>query len=179
MNLPVLLASAAREHGTGPGGYGLYAALAALGALLGALASSMRRTPRLRWIVVSGVAYGALTVTAGLLPWYSVFLCSLIAIGWARLAFATAAETLTQLSTNYAVRGRVMSIYMLILFGGQAVGAILVGAIADAFGLTVGFLTAGLTPIVAGATIAILIRARRAPRHAFGDEGRTGNREER
>ena len=47
---------------------------------------------------------------------------ALAGIGIARLLFAAAAESMTQLSTNLGIRGRVMSFYLMVVIGGQAAG---------------------------------------------------------
>ncbi|QEO15428.1 MFS transporter [Agromyces intestinalis] len=154
MNLPVLLAAAADDrYATGAAGYGLYSSLAALGAFAGALASARRRTVRLRGLVAAAVVYGLVTAFAGLAPWYGAFLAALVGLGVARLLFATGAEAMTQLSTNLAIRGRVMSFYLMVLLGGQAVGGVLIGWICERFGPQTGFVVAGAVPAIAALVI--------------------------
>lgn len=161
MNLPVLFtASADTSYGTGAAGYGLYSSLAAAGALVGALVSTRRKRLRLRAIVISVVIYGAVTVIAGVAPLYAIFLGSLIGIGISRLAFATAAESLTQLSTNLGIRGRVMSFYILVNVGGQAAGGLIIGWVAQNLGAAAGFLVAGGVPLVAALVVAIILGRR-------------------
>ncbi|UOE45741.1 MFS transporter [Agromyces larvae] len=154
MNLPVLLAAAADDrYATGAAGYGLYSSLAALGAFAGALASARRRTVRLRGLVAAAAVYGLVTAFAGVAPWYGAFLAALVGLGVARLLFATGAEAMTQLSTNLAIRGRVMSFYLMVLLGGQAVGGVLIGWICERFGPQTGFVVAGAVPAIAALVI--------------------------
>jgi len=159
MNLPVLLASAADDtFGTGATGYGLYNSLCAAGAFLGAILSSRRRSLRL-WDVVGFTAlYGAVTMLAGWDGWYPIFLSALVGIGVSRLLFAMSAEALTQLSTNPAIRGRVVSFYIMVLMGGQAAGGVIMGWIAENLGGQLAFLIAGAAPLlcalVLGASLA-------------------------
>ncbi len=161
MSLPVLFtASANTTYGTGAAGYGLYSSLAAAGALAGALLSSRRKRLRLRAIVIGVVIYGAITVVAGLAPLYAVFLGALLGIGITRVTFATAAESLTQLSTNLGIRGRVMSFYIMVNVGGQAAGGLIVGWIAQNLGAQAAFLVAGGVPLVAGLVIALILGRR-------------------
>ncbi len=160
MNLPVLFTASADEtYGTGATGYGLYSSLAALGALIGAVLSTRRRVLRLRTIVLATMLYGAVTAFAGIAPTYGLFLGAVVAIGISRLTFATAAESLTQLSTNMAIRGRVMSFYLMTVTGGQALGGLIIGSIAETAGVTTAFLVAGGAPLLAG-TIACVALAR-------------------
>lgn len=161
MNLPVLFtASANSTYHTGAAGYGLYSSLAAAGALTGALLSTRRRQLRLRGIVIGVILYGAVTAVAGVAPLYLVFLGALVGIGISRLAFATASESLTQLSTNLGIRGRVMSFYILVNVGGQAAGGLIIGWIAQNLGAQSAFLVAGGVPAVAGLVVAIILGRR-------------------
>ncbi|MCS0499029.1 MFS transporter [Protaetiibacter mangrovi] len=161
MNLPVLLAAAADDtYGTGATGYGLYNSLCAGGAFLGAILSSRRRSLRLRDVVGFALLYGGITMLAGWDGWYPVFLSALVGIGVSRLLFAMSAEALTQLSTNPAIRGRVVSFYIMVLMGGQAAGGVVMGAIAEAFGGRVAFLVAGAVPVLVAAIVGLVLARR-------------------
>jgi MFS family permease len=161
MNLPVLFtASANGTYQTGAAGYGLYSSLAAAGALAGALLSTRRRSLRLRAIVIAVVVYGAVTALAGVAPLYPVFLGALVGIGITRIAFATASESLTQLSTNLGIRGRVMSFYIMVNVGGQAAGGVIIGWIAQNLGAQPAFLVAGGVPAAAGLVVAVILARR-------------------
>ncbi|CAN5341955.1 MFS transporter [soil metagenome] len=160
MSRPVLFTSSADSFGTGAVGYGLYSSLAALGALTGALLSSMRRAVRLRSLVIAVILYGGVTAFAGVAPGYPLFLGAVIGIGLSRLIFATAAESITQLSTNMAIRGRVMSFYIMVMIGGQAIGGLTMGFIAEHFGTRIAFLVAGSVPALAGITVGLILAHR-------------------
>ncbi|PJJ71618.1 putative MFS family arabinose efflux permease [Diaminobutyricimonas aerilata] len=158
MSLPSLLAGMAdRVYYTGATGYGLYNSLVAVGALTGALLSTRRMNLRLRSIVIAAFCYGALQMTAGLVPLVAVFLPLLIGVGMARLLFATAAESMTQLSTNLAIRGRVMSFYILVLVGGQAIGGPLLGWLAEHYGPRLALVISGAVPAVAAIVIGLVL----------------------
>ncbi|MEY2847473.1 MAG: hypothetical protein RI885_138, partial [Actinomycetota bacterium] len=166
MTLPVLLTAMADDvYRSGATGYGLYSSLAALGALAGAILSTRRTVVRLRTIVTAAIVYGIVTAVAGLTSSVAVFAVALVGIGLSRLLFATAAESMTQLSSNLGIRGRVMSLYITVLLGGQAVGGVLMGWIAETWGARTAFTLAGVVPAFAAITIAILLarvgRARR------------------
>jgi MFS family permease len=59
-----------------------------------------------------------------------------------------------------AIRGRVMSIYIMVMVGGQALGGVLMGWIAEHLGATIAFAVAGLMPALAGVTVAIILAHR-------------------
>ena len=149
MNLPVLLTTVASEtYRSGAAGYGLYSSLAALGAFLGAVLSARRRRARLRTIVTLTAAFGIMLIAAGSVPWYAGFLAALVGLGITRVLFATSAQALTQLSSADDNRGRVISLYLMVLLGGQAVGALILGWVCDQWGATAGFIVAGSGPLV-------------------------------
>lgn len=158
MNLPVMLVAFADHiYESGAAGYGLYSSAAALGALVGAIASTRRMAYRLRSIVAAAGFFGLAIVASGIAPVVSVFLLCLIAIGFTRLLFATAAESIVQMSTNRVIRGRVMAIYAMVVLGGQAIGGPLMGWLAELWGVRAAMVFSGIVPAVAAIVIAILL----------------------
>jgi MFS family permease len=158
MTLPVLLvAFADNVYQTGAAGYGLYSSAAAVGALTGAVLSTRRMNVRLRTIMFAAGLFGLALVLAGNSPWEPLFLVFLVGIGVTRLLFATGAESIVQLSTNRAIRGRVMSLYSMVMLGGQALGGPVSGAIADRFGVQTAMTVAGVMPAIAAIVIAVVL----------------------
>ena len=158
MSLPVLLTAMANDvYRTGAAGYGAYSSLAAVGAFLGAVLSTRRTSLRLRTIVGSAVVFGVITAAVGFLPSAGVFAIALVGVGLSRLLFATGAESLTQLSSNTSIRGRVMSLYIMVLLGGQAIGGPLMGYLAEEFGARTAFAVSGLVPATAAIAIALVL----------------------
>ncbi|WP_439564904.1 MFS transporter [Microcella sp.] len=158
MSLPVILTGMANEvYESGSTGYGLYSSLVAIGALTGALVSTRMRTLRLRTIVAAMLVYGVLQALAGLAPWYGAFLALLVGVGLARLVYAIMADSLVQLSCNPGIRGRVMSFYVIIMVGGQALGGPLMGGVAEVLGPSTALIISGTVPAVAAIIIGMLI----------------------
>lgn len=158
MSLPVILTGMANEvYESGSTGYGLYTSLVAVGALTGALLSTRLRTLRLRTIVGAMFAYGTLQALAGLAPWYAAFLAVLVGIGIFRLIYAIMADSLVQLSCNPGIRGRVMSFYVIIMVGGQALGGPLMGGLAELLGPQTALVISGAMPALAAVVIGVLI----------------------
>jgi MFS family permease len=187
MPLPALLAGMAdREYDTGATGYGLYNSLVAVGALTGALMSTRRSSLRLRTIVLGAMLYGLLQTLAGLAPFYPMFLALLVSMGLSRLLYSTAAETMVQLSSNLAIRGRVMSFWVLVIVGGQAIGGPLIGWLAEHLGPRPAMVISGGVPAVAALVIALVlarsgrltvtVRARRGSWVAIVPRARTKQR---
>ena len=168
MNLSVLLAAAANDiHHTGAAGYGLYNSLCAVGAFIGAILSSRRMTLRLRDVIVFAGLYGAVTLLAGWDGWYPLFLSALVGIGVSRLLFAMTGESLTQLSTNPGIRGRVISLYIMVLMGGQAAGGIIMGWIAEHWGGQMAFVIAGSVPLLTAIIVGAIVASRHEMRIQF------------
>jgi MFS family permease len=160
LNMPVILtAFADHEFRTGVGGYSLFNSLSAVGALAGALISARRREKlRLRALVGSLGALAVAIVVASLAPSVWVFGALLVLIGLSTLLFLTGANSLVQMTALPALRGRVMSVYLLVLLGGQALGGPSVGWLIDQVGarpaMTLCGAVLGLVTLVAGLAMA-------------------------
>lgn len=165
LTMPVLLSAfASKVYDVGAGGYGVFNSAVAIGALVGALLSTRRATVRLRTIVGGVFWTGILLVVSGSIPVIAPFTVALVAVGMSQLLFQTASNSLVQLSSNVAIRGRVMSLYVLVLLGGQAIGGPLMGQIVDHFGAHVGMVVAGGVPAAAAAVVGLVL-ARRGGLH--------------
>ncbi|WJX99808.1 MFS transporter [Curtobacterium sp. 458] len=165
LTMPVLLSAFASEvYDVGAGGYGVFNSAVAIGALAGALLSTRRAVVRLRTIVGGVFWTGVLLVVTGAVPVIAPFTVALVAVGMSQLLFMTASNSLVQLSSNVAIRGRVMSLYVLVLLGGQAIGGPIMGQVVDHFGAHVGMVVAGGVPAVAAAVVGLVL-ARRGGLH--------------
>ncbi|MFB2598258.1 MFS transporter [Herbiconiux sp. P17] len=160
-NMPVILAAYASEvFDAGPGGYGLFNTLVAVGALTGALLSTRRRVVRLRTVIGLAGVYGLLQAASGWMPSEYLFGAALVLVGFGWLMFITCANALVQMSSNTAIRGRVMSLYVLVLLGGQSIGGPAMGWVVEHFGAHVGMVLSGAVPALAAIVIGVLIARR-------------------
>jgi MFS family permease len=158
MSLPVMLAAFA-DHvfDVGAGGYGLLNALVALGALAGAVASTRRRRLRLRSVVFCAGMYGLMLCLAALAPSMPWFGAVMVLSGFWCLMFLTGSNQLVQISSNVAIRGRVMSLYIMVLIGGQAIGGPMLGWIAEHVDPHAALLVAGGVPVLAALTVGVVL----------------------
>jgi len=76
------------------------------------------------------------------------------------------------MSSNVQIRGRVISLYILVLLGGQAIGGPLMGWVVEAIGPHAAMLISGAVPAVAAVVVALLIARRASLRLRFGLRGR-------
>ncbi len=114
--------------------FGFLTSLMALGSITGALLAARRARPRVKHLLVGAAVFGFGFMLASIMPSYGLFAMALIIIGVSTQTFTTAANSLVQLSTEPAMRGRVMAIYLAVAIGGTPFGAPLVGWVADTFG---------------------------------------------
>ncbi|MFP3580650.1 MFS transporter [Arthrobacter sp. SIMBA_036] len=165
MSLPVLLAAFADHvYDAGAGGYGLLNAMVALGALTGAVASTRRRQLRLRSVVVAAGLYGLMLCLSGAMPSMPLFSATMVLAGFWCLMFLTAANQMVQTSSNLSIRGRVMSLYLVVLIGGQAIGGPMMGWLAEHVGPHLALFVAGGVPAIAAAVVAVVL-ARKSSLH--------------
>ncbi|AIY02541.1 major facilitator transporter [Arthrobacter sp. PAMC 25486] len=161
LSLPVLMAAYANNvFDAGAGGYGLLNTLVALGALCGALASTRFATLRLRGVMAAAGSYGVILMIASLAPNMVTFGAVMVVAGFASLLFLTSSNQLVQMSTNVMIRGRVMSLYIMVLIGGQALGGPLMGSLAEHWGVQWATLVAGGMPALAALVFAVVLAKR-------------------
>jgi MFS family permease len=173
MNFQITTALFAKDvFGRGPEAFGLLTTAFAAGSLIGALGSARRGRPRQALLVGAAVTFGVLEVITGLMPSYWTFMAMLVPTGAVLLTLNTSANATTQLNAAPAMRGRVMSLYMLVFLGGTPVGAPVIGWVAEQFGarwsLIVGGAVSALASMVAGLLLArrrgLAVRMRMLPR---------------
>ncbi|GAA4183669.1 MFS transporter [Gryllotalpicola kribbensis] len=160
--MPVLLtAFADHVYDVGSSGYGIFNALVALGALSGALLSNLRASVSLRTVIVGAVILGFVQALAGLAPQLGIFAVLLVGAGMSQLLYFIASNSLVQMSTNIAIRGRVMGVFVLIQLGGQSIGGPLMGWIVDNFGPHVGMTVSGTMPLLTALVAGVVLVKRR------------------
>jgi len=144
-------------------GYGLLSSIMAIGTVAGALMGASREKPRFSLLLVGAGAFGLGCGLAALAPNYWVFAGALVVIGAAALTLTNTTNSLMQLSTEPAMRGRVMALRVGVALGGTPIGAPIVGWVADAFGPRWA-LGVGAASGFAAAAVAIYVLARHIDR---------------
>ena len=114
--------------------YGLLTSLMAAGSVAGALFAAQQARPRLSYLIAAALCFGVGCVLAAAMPTYVWFGVMLVAVGMAAQTYTTSTNSLVQLSTEPAMRGRVIAIQFAIALGGTPIGAPLVGWVADTLG---------------------------------------------
>jgi MFS family permease len=145
----------------GPAGYGWLVAAPALGALLGSFYTAVFRLPERQGPIFLGsvAAYGAATVVYGLSRSFPLTLLALAGTGVSDLVSTVIRQTLRQLRTPDALRGRMTSVNMIFFMGGPQLGELEAGLVASLFatasvGVTVSVVSGGLATIIVALVVA-------------------------
>jgi MFS family permease len=142
----------------------------AAGSVVGALAVARRGRPTRLLLIGSAAAFGLLSFAAAAAPTMLTEALFLFPIGAASLAFVATANSTVQLASSPQMRGRVMSLYGLVLLGSTPPSGLLSGWLADQFGPRSIMLLSGVSCTAAAAVAALTGRRRTdAPTTISGD----------
>ncbi|MFF2846979.1 MFS transporter [Streptomyces sp. NPDC058001] len=157
-NFPIWLSAFADDvyHG-GSGMYGMFNTLMAVGSVVGALLAARRATSRLRVLVGAAVLFGVLQVAAAFAPSLWLFVLLLVPIGIVGLTTNVTANSSVQMGTDPEMRGRVMSLFMMVFVGGTPLGGPLFGWLTDAYGVRLSFAVGGLVCALAALAIGLIL----------------------
>ena len=135
LNFPIFISAMVVKafHGAADQ-YGLLTSLMAAGSVAGALFAAQQARPRLGYLLAAALCFGIGCVLAAVMPTYLWFGLMLMLVGMAAQTYTTSTNSLVQLSTEPAMRGRVIAIQFAIALGGTPIGAPLVGWVADSMG---------------------------------------------
>jgi MFS family permease len=147
-------------HG-GASQYGLLTSAMAVGTMSGALFSARRPFPGMVLMAVSAAAFGVTLAVAAVMPSPLLFGAVMFFVGLASLTFMTASNSMMQLTTERAMRGRVLALRIAVVMGGTPIGAPAVGWVVDRFGARWALVVGAITGIAAtGVGVAYLVRHR-------------------
>ena len=126
----------AEDLGQGAEGLGVLLSASGAGAVVGGirLAATAQRSSRWRVLLGAGIALGLGLSAIGLAQSYAVTLLCLVVSGWGTVTFNASSNTLIQSIVPDRLRGRVLSLYVLMLLGLMPVAGLLMGALATAVG---------------------------------------------
>ena len=134
LNFPIFISTmAVGVLHTDARGFGLLSSTMAIGTIAGALFAASRDQPRFVSLLLGAAVFGLGCTLAALAPNSWVFAGALVVIGVAALTLTNTSNSLMQLSTEPALRGRVMALRVGVALGGTPIGAPIVGWVADAF----------------------------------------------
>jgi MFS family permease len=135
LNFPIFISTmSVTAFHAGASQYGVLSSTMAIGSVTGALLAARRARPRMAILLGAAAVFGVSCTVAALMPNYVLFGLALVVVGAATQTFNTSTNSLVQISTEPAMRGRVIAILLAISLGCTPLGAPVVGWVADRFG---------------------------------------------
>ncbi len=136
-------------------GFGLLSSVFGVGSLIAAISTAYAKSPSLRRILLAAAAFSLLLALTAVTPVFGVSALILAALGAAGIIFSTGVNSVMQLETPDELRGRVMSLNVLLVLGSTPIGAFLIGLMSDHLGVPAALMTCatlcGLGVLVAAA----------------------------
>jgi MFS family permease len=127
---------ATQEFGLGPASFGLMGTFIAVGSLAGAIGSArLERFRNTKFVIKGGVLFSISIMVLSIIPNYTLYILWLPICGLTALTTLVSANSIVQTSTDPAIRGRVMGLYLLIFMGGTPFGSPLIGATTELLGI--------------------------------------------
>jgi MFS family permease len=134
-NFPVFISTmAVNVFHTDARGFGLLSSIMAIGTMSAALLAAGRDKPKFGTLLLGTGVFGIGCTLAAFSPGYWWFAAALVVIGVAALTFTISTNSMMQLSTKPAMRGRVMALRVGVGLGGTVIGAPIEGWVANQFG---------------------------------------------
>jgi MFS family permease len=118
----------------GAAAFGFLTAAVGLGSLCAALMLTSRKSSTRYQLFAGASAFSALLACVAISQNLYLTLAFLVGVGLAGTTFATTANTSIQLATPDELRGRVVSLYMLLFAGSTPIGGLIMGLFADKLG---------------------------------------------
>ncbi|MEU3841984.1 MFS transporter [Streptomyces sp. NPDC028635] len=171
-NFPVYLSAFADDvFHAGAGSYSLFNTVMAVGSLAGALLAARRGTSRLRVLIGAALMFGVLEMVAAVAPSLWLFALLMAPIGMFGMTVNVTANTSVQMTTDPAMRGRVMALYMMVFMGGTPIGAPIAGWVTDTYGVRAGLAAGGAISALAATGIALALARAGGLRLSLGWNG--------
>lgn len=134
MNFPIFASTMALEFGQQADGYGLLSSILAIGSFAGALLAARRDRARVRVMVLAAGGFGLASLISAVMPSYGLYALALVFVGFSTVTMLTTANGYVQTTTDPALRGRVLALYMAVIMGSTPIGAPITGWVAETFG---------------------------------------------
>ncbi|QIK72857.1 MFS transporter [Propioniciclava coleopterorum] len=134
-NFPIILtAYSGKVFDGGSALYGVLNSMMAIGSVFGAMMAARRETVTPRRLSVTAAAFGAALFVLSLIGWLPLFMVGLVLTGLAGVSFNAMANASVQLESEPTVRGRVMSLYFVVMMGTTPLGSLITGWVTDTYG---------------------------------------------
>ena len=135
---------------SGAAGFGFISAAFGMGSLISALWIAWgNNRPSIRFMLLGTLTFCVLEILFALSPIYSLSLLLIAGVGFAQITLSAIANTTLQTIAPNHLRGRVMSVYMLVFAGSVPLGNLFAGGLAHLYGAPISLLVGGGLALVA------------------------------
>src|SRR5260370_952150 len=135
---------------SGPQGFGFISSAFGLGSLFSALwLACVNNMPSIRRLLAGALAFCVLEILFAVSHLYLLSLVLIAAVGFSQIVFSAAANTTLQTVAPDYLRGRLMSVYILVFAGTVPLGNLFTGGIAHLFGAPIALLLGAVISLIA------------------------------
>jgi MFS family permease len=155
---------ATKEFGLGPASFGLMGTFVAIGSFTGAVGSArLERFRSTKFVIKGGIVFSVSVIVLSLLPTFTMYMIWLPICGVSALTTLVSANSIVQTSTDPAIRGRVMGLYLLVFMGGTPFGSPLIGVTTELIGIRPTIAICGVVPLFASILVWFIYKNRVIP----------------
>ena len=142
---------------TDAAGFGLLSAAMGIGAFIAAIGTAYARTITMRRMLISGALFSVLLGALALSTSFNLSMLLFVLVGVTGITCATATNSLLQLNTPEQLRGRVLSINVLLAQGSTPIGGLFLGSVGQAVGVGIAIFLCAVLCLV-GIGVAVMYR---------------------
>jgi MFS family permease len=137
----------------GPEGFGFLSSALGFGALVSALWIAWgNKRLRIHRMLLGAICFCVLEALFAISPWYPLSLLLIASVGFAQIVFSASANTTLQTVTPDYLRGRIMSVYMVVFAGSIPLGSLFTGGLAHLLGAPMALLICASLSFIAAIT---------------------------
>ncbi len=155
---------ATKEFSLGPASFGLMGTFVAIGSFTGAVGSArLERFRSTKFVIKGGIVFSISVIVLSLLPTFTMYMIWLPICGVSALTTLVSANSIVQTSSDPAIRGRVMGLYLLVFMGGTPFGSPLIGITSELIGIRPTIAICGVVPLLASILVWFIYKNRVIP----------------
>lgn len=151
-NFPIILTAYTGHIFTGDSAlYGILNSMMAVGSVFGALIAARHEAVSPLRVQATAGLFGAVMILLGLMAPLWAFMAVLVVTGLFAVSFNAMANATVQIEADPALRGRVMSLYFVLMMGTTPLGSLVTGWITDTWGAPAALQISGIICVLAAA----------------------------
>lgn len=154
--------------------FGFLSTAMGFGSLVGSLVAARTTAPTLTHQAIGAFGLAGAMLSVAVSPTLAVAMVAIAVAGAFVMTFVAATNSILQLNAEPEMRGRVLSLYLVLFIGTSPVGSPFVGVIAEHLGTRTAFLYGACGALVGGVLVFRRRLAALSPTHAITHEGAVG-----